>query len=144
MYNSYLGPQQTQGQQGYQQQPSYQVPQATGYAQPPPQQQQLQQQPFLQTQPTGYAYAAPVQQPNQYGLPPVPAIPAQYAAQTGPIGVQPTGYVPQQQFQPTPQPLQVQQPSPPVASAPTGHQRQTSTAMGTSARIPNGSLFQVL
>jgi hypothetical protein len=141
MYNSYLG-QQPQGQQGYQ--PPYQNPQQTGYVQPQPQFQQ-QQPPILQSQATGYLGTAGFQsQPQlqgQYGVPPVPAIPQQYASQVQ-VGMQPTGYQPppQQQFQSMQQPQQqsMQQPPPPVVSAPTGHQRQTSTAAGTSTRIPSG------
>ena len=148
MYNSYLG-QQPQGQQGYQ--PQYQIPQQTGYSQPQQQQQQpqfqqQQQQPqFLQTQATGYfgggGFQAQSPQPGQYGVPPVPTIPTQYAPQTPQLGMQPTGYQQPQQFQQIQQPLpqqQIQQPPTPAISTPTGHQRSTSTSMGTSARIPNG------
>jgi hypothetical protein len=145
MYNSYLG-QQPQGQQGYQ--PQYQVPQQTGYSQPQQQQpqfQQQQQQPqFLQTQATGYfgggEFQAQSPQPGQYGVPPVPTIPTQYAPQTPQLGMQPPGYQQPQQFQQMQQPLPQQQiqPPTPAISTPTGHQRSTSTSMGTSARIPNG------
>jgi hypothetical protein len=139
MYNSYSG-QQPQGQQGYQTQ--YQVPQQTGY--PQPQQQappppQFQQQPqFLPTQATGYGFQSTVQQPGQYGVPPVPPIPTQYTAQAQPVGMQPTGYQPQQ-FQQVQQLPAQQAPQPtPLSASTTGHSRKTSTAMGTSARIPNG------
>jgi hypothetical protein len=54
------------------------------------------------------------------------------------MGMQQTGYQPQQ-FQPQQQQIQQQPPPPPTVSTPTGHGRKTSTAMGTSARIPNGS-----
>lgn len=146
MYNSYLG-QQPPGQQGYQ--PQYQIPQQTGYTQP---QQPFQQQPpqFLQTQATGYlgaggGFQTPTPQQGQFGVPPVPAIPSQYAPQTPQMGMQPTGFQQQQQpqfqqiQQPQPQPQQMQQ-QPTAVSTPTGHQRASSTAMGTSARIPNGNI----
>ena len=138
MYNSYLG-QQPQGQQGFQ--PQFQNPQQTGYAQPPQQQQFQQQTPILQTQTTGYINTGgfQTQQPlqGQFGVPPVPAIPSQYASQVQ-VGIQqPTGFQPQQQQQQ----FQQQQQPPPVVSTPTGHQRNTSTTTGTSARIPNGILF---
>src|ERR1700685_2805464 len=105
MYNNYLGQQQPQGQQGYQ--PQYQSPQQTGYPQPlqqpplqqqqPPQQQFQQQQPqFLQGQATGYGFQSPSIQPGQYGVPPVPAIPSQYASPAPQMGMQQTGYQPQQ------------------------------------------------
>ena len=145
MYNSYLG-QQPPGQQGYQ--PQYQIPQQTGYTQP--QQTTFQQQPpqFLQTQATGYlgtgGFQTPTPQQGQFGVPPVPAIPSQYVPQTPQMGMQPTGFQQQQpQFQQVqqqqPQPQQMQQ-QPTALSTPTGHQRTSSTAMGTSARIPNGNI----
>ena len=137
MYNGYLGQQRPQDQQGYQ--PGYQIPQQTGYVQPPLQQ-QAQQTQFIPTQPTGYGFQSPLaQQPGQFSvIPPVPAIPAQYVSQASLPGIQTTGYTPQP-FQHLQQPQQqVPQNTPPTVSTPTGHSRQTSTAMGTSTRIPNG------
>jgi len=140
MYNSYLGQQPPQGQQGYQS--PYQVPQQTGYSQPPQQQQpQFQQQPqYLQNQATGYGIPPSNLQQGQYGVPPVPAIPSQYVPQTQQVGIQPTGYQPQQfqQFQQTQQQPPAPTPPPAASSNVTGHSRKTSTAAGTSARIPNG------
>ena len=51
------------------------------------------------------------------------------------LGVQPTGFQSQyqQQLPPPPPP-----PQPTISATTTGHQRSSSTAMGTSARIPNG------
>ena len=160
MYNSYLGQQPQQQQlnpQGFQS--AYQLPQQTGYQPPPIQQQQQQQQQqhlpqqagpitpqqqqFLQSQATGYGTVGRTTSlvPGQYsGVPPVPALPSQYASQAQPVGIQPTGF-PQQQYgsfagpsmqQPTPHPQPAQSP------AATGHSRKTSTATGTSTRIPNG------
>jgi hypothetical protein len=157
MYNSYLGQQQQQQQQQQPLNPQgfqspYQLPQQTGY-QPPyqPQQQQLQQQPtgqfpaqqaFLQNQATGYASIgrAPSLVPGQYGVPPVPAIPSQYApqqAQQQPMAMQPTGFqTPYGSFSgPSSSPMQQPAQSPTA----TGHSRKTSTAAGTSTRIPNGN-----
>ena len=163
MYNSYLGqqpqpqPQQPLNPQGFQS--AYQLPQQTGYQPPPLQQQQQQQQPlpqptgpitpqqqqFLQGQAATYGSVGPATglAPGQYsGVPPVPAIPSQYASQAQPTGIQLTGF-PQQQYgsfagpsiqQPPPQSQPAQSP------AATGHRRNTSTATGTSTRIPNGLL----
>jgi hypothetical protein len=158
MYNSYLGQQQQQQQQQQPPNPQgfqspYQLPQQTGYQPPyqPQQQQQLQQQPtgqfplqqtFLQNQATGYANIgrAPSLVPGQYGVPPIPAIPTQYAAQQTqqqqPMAMQPTGFAtPYGSFSgPSSSPMQLPTQSP----AATGHSRKTSTAAGTSTRIPNG------
>ena len=141
MYNSYLGQQQPQGQQGYQS--PYQIPQQTGYSQPPQQQQQQAQfqQPshFLQNQATGYGLTSPNLQAGQYGIPPVPAIPSQYVQQPQQMGMQPTGMQPQQYQQlQQPAPQQQLQSVPLPVSTPATHNTKTSTPTGTSARIPNG------
>ena len=104
------------------------------------QQPQFQQQPqYLQNQATGYGLAPTNLQPGQYGVPPVPAIPSQYAQQPQQMGLQPTGMQPQQFQQLQQPPAQQQQSAPPLTvSTPATHNRKTSTATGTSARIPNG------
>jgi hypothetical protein len=123
MYNTnYLG-QPPPGQQSYP--PQYQVPQQTGY---PAQPVQPPQGGYLQPQSTGYfPQQGYPQQQQQYGVPPVPPvppIPAQYGGQgqlgvqSPQLGVQNTGFV--QQVSPV-------------------HQRSSSTATGTSTRIPNGT-----
>ena len=134
MYNSYLRQQQPQGQQGYQ--PPYQIPQQTGYPQPPPQQlqqPQFQQPQFLSNQATGFGIP-PSNLPSGHGIPPVPAIPSQYVQQPQQIGMQPQPQF--SQVQPPPQRQQLQ-PSPAV-STPATPQKKSPSATGTSARIPNG------